>query len=76
MRESYEKIREEIKEIEDFIKRKITDSEDLMYEDPDMVAMLMRCRRLLKYSDDFTNAYIDAMEAQTEKLDKILSKLN
>lgn len=76
MRENYEKIRGEIEEIKNLIKRKMTESNDLISEDPDLVALMLRCNRLLVYSDNFTMAHIDAMENQNKKLDEILSKLN
>lgn len=76
MRRSYEKFREEVKEIEDLFKKKMMEECDITHEDPELIILLLRCSKLLKTSDEFTMACIEAMEKQDEKLDRILSKLN
>lgn len=76
MRESYEKFRKEVSEIEDLFKKKMIEECDLTHEDPDLIILLMRCQKLLKASDEFTMACIESMEEQNDKLDRILSKLH
>ena len=79
MRQSYEKFRNEVKEIEELFKKKMMtdmDVSDIADRDPDLIILLLKMSKLLNTSDEFTMACIEAMETQNEKLDKILNKLN
>lgn len=79
MRKSYEKLRGELKEVENLLKKRMIEDMDLvdaMAEEPELIIILTRLHKLIEISDEFTNAYIDAIENQDKKLDEILSKLN
>lgn len=75
MREHYEVLRNEVKEIEDLFKKKMIEDCDLINEDPELIVLLMKIAKLLKASDEFTLACIESMENQDKKMDKILEKL-
>ena len=76
MRESYERIRIETREIMDIFKKKLIEEDAFDGVDPETAVLLIKCFNLLKSSDKFTMACIKSMEDQNEKLDRILNKLN
>jgi hypothetical protein len=74
MRESYAKLRTEIKEIEDICKKKLFEEEDIESMDPEATFLMIKMFNLLRYSDQFTLKLIDAIE-KIDDIDKKLDRL-
>lgn len=75
MKTSYEKVRNEFKEIEEIAKEKIMSGPDITVKDLEEAIIIYKLFDLLKAVDEFSLACIDAMENQNKKLDEILKKL-
>ena len=75
MRDSYELIRKEFKDIETQLMGLLLKDGALGNVDPDGLALLCRVSKLIKASDNFMYNCIDNMESQNKKLDAILEKI-
>ena len=76
MKDSYEIIRKEVKDIETQLMGMLTRYGVGGNVDPEGAAMLVRSLNLIKASDDFMCKWIEVMESQNKKLDEILKKVN
>lgn len=76
MKDSYEIIRKEVKDIETQLMGMLTRYGVDGNVDPEGAAMLVRALNLIKASDDFMCKWIEVMESQNKKLDEILKKVN
>lgn len=79
MRESYEKIREELMAIiKETTKKLIDDNDDMSIFNvkPEEAALLARMMSVYKATDEFMLKCVDKIEKQDTKLDLILIKLN
>ena len=75
MKDSYEIIRKEVKDIETQLMGMLTRYGVDGNVDPEGAAMLVRALNLIKASDDFMCKWIEVMESQNKKLDEILKKV-
>ena len=76
MKDSYEIIRKEVKDIETQLMGMLTRYGVDGNVDPEGASMLVRSLNLIKASDDFMCKWIEVMESQNKKLDEILKKVS
>ena len=75
MRENYYEMKELIDEFKDMLKEQLVGGEDIENIDEDMFKAMRMCFKLVKTSERFMESYIESMEEQDRKLDKILKAL-